>query len=423
MKDKKNVILISYDAFSEDNWEFAKKQSNLKKLIENGAYTNKLKSIYPTLTYVVHTTMVTGCYPSKHGIYHNTPFQPFVADENQEWFWDVKHIKEKTFYEVAYENKMKVGSLLWPVTAKAKINYNIPEVRAINGENQALKILKTGSPFFAIEMELKNSKLRKGIMQPHLDNYTNKCAVDTIKNKNVDLMMLHLVDLDDHKHNFGINSKEVKDTIVRMDKRIGELIEAVEISEKSNDTVFVVLGDHGQIDVKHKIKLNKILKDAGLIFEKDGKLDYRAYFQTTGGSAYLFVKENDFEAESLAVNLIKDFEGIENIFSKDELIEFKAPIVKNSNYMIEAKRGYSFDDGIDGDKIILNLEDLGKVYATHGYLPTKENYRCNLVISGNGIKNNFDMDNIEMVDIAPTISKILGFEFLCDGRILDEIFE
>ncbi|HHU19359.1 MAG TPA: hypothetical protein GXZ58_03810 [Bacilli bacterium] len=35
------------------------------------------------MTYVVHSTMVTGVYPDKHGVRHNNPLQPFVEANNQ----------------------------------------------------------------------------------------------------------------------------------------------------------------------------------------------------------------------------------------------------------------------------------------------------------------------------------------------------
>jgi len=55
-KQQQYVIVISYDAFSEDNWELASKQPHLAKLIERGSYTTGIKSVYPTLTYVIHSS-------------------------------------------------------------------------------------------------------------------------------------------------------------------------------------------------------------------------------------------------------------------------------------------------------------------------------------------------------------------------------
>ena len=43
--------------------------------------------------------------------------------------------------------------------------------------------------------------------------------MDTIK---PNLLMLHLIGLDDTKHKTGIDSKEVDQTLKRMDERLGE---------------------------------------------------------------------------------------------------------------------------------------------------------------------------------------------------------
>ena len=132
-----HVLLISYDAFSEVDWELAKSLPNLAKLLQNGSYTTKLRSVYPTLTYTVHTTMVTGRYPDKHGIFHNNPLQPFIPEKNQEWFWFRDAIKVPTIYDAVKKNKMTTAGLLWPVSGRSSITFNMPEVHAINGENQA----------------------------------------------------------------------------------------------------------------------------------------------------------------------------------------------------------------------------------------------------------------------------------------------
>ncbi len=415
----KYLIVISYDAFSEDNYERASKLPNLAKLIKNGAYTKELKSVYPTLTYVVHTTMVTGVYPDKHGIYHNCPLQPFVDEKDQEWFWFNKDIKVPTIYDSIKNHGMKTAGLLWPVTGKASINYNIPEVKAVKNENQAFKVLKNGSPLFIMSMEKKFGKLRRGTKEPYLDDYTSECAAYTIKRKMPNLLLVHLIDLDDAKHENGTNSVEVEEAIIRMDRRLGDIIDAVNIAGIMDETVFLVLGDHGQINVKYKVKLNKLFKDKGLIYEENGEMKWRAYLQSTGGSAYLYIKENDIEAEELALSIINkaisdNCYGIEGLY--DESINPEA------KYMLEAKRGYSFDDGITGE-VLTSLEEKNIKYATHGYSPNKDGYKCNLIISGNCIKKGYPIGEVDMVDIAPTIASILGVDFNnCEGKSINEVF-
>jgi len=421
----KHVIVISYDAFSEENWERSKTLPNLAQLIKTGAYSTKLKSVYPTLTYTVHATMVTGVYPDKHGIFHNNPLQPFIGEKDQKWFWFRDAIKVPTIYDAVQKKNMSTAGLLWPVSGKAAIKYNLPEVHALPNENQGLKVLKSGSPLFGIGLELKYGRYRKGILQPYLDDFSTLCAVDTIKRKKPNLLLLHLIDLDDTKHRFGADSVEVETTLLRMDQRLGKIMRAVEEAGIQEDTMVLILGDHGQFNVNYKVRLNKLLQKKGLIFKEKGEMKWRAYLQSTGGAAYLHVKEGDEEAEKIAIatlqaTLQNEQYGIERLFSRKELDSLH--VDRSINTMVEAKVGYSFDDTLE-DPILLDLQANNIKYATHGYSPDKENYKCVFIASGPFIKNNYPLGDIEMVDIAPTIGEILGVDFKnCDGRILEEIF-
>ncbi|WKY44959.1 ectonucleotide pyrophosphatase/phosphodiesterase [Eubacteriaceae bacterium ES2] len=424
-KKAKHLIVISYDAFSEDNWERAKKLPNLKRLIDNGSSTSRLKSIYPTLTYVVHTTMLTGTYPNQHGIYHNNPCQPFVAENDQAWFWYKSEIKRPAIYDLVKENGLKSAGILWPVTGKAAINYNLPEIRAIGRENQLFKILRNGSPLYCVEMEKKFGSLRRGIEEPYLDDFSTACAVDTIKRKMPNLLLVHLIDLDDAKHRFGTQSREVEEAIIRMDGRIGEMIEAVEAAGIINQTSFVVIGDHGQMDVTQKVGLNVLLKEKGLITEKKGKLSWQAYAQSCGGAAYIYIKNQDptitRAVKDLIDQAITDGQcGIEKCFDEVDMARFHTA-APNAAMMVEARVGTAFSDSLEGP-IVYNLGE--KKYATHGYDPNKVGYRCNFVAAGPGIKKNFELDEIQMVDIAPSMAQMLGLSFYeCDGGAIKEIFE
>ncbi|WP_410513466.1 ectonucleotide pyrophosphatase/phosphodiesterase [Paenibacillus sp. BR2-3] len=421
----KYLIVISYDAFSEDNWEMASRLPNLSKLMKSGAHSNKLKSVYPTLTYVVHTTIATGVYPDKHGIHHNNPHQPFVKEEEQSWFWFRNAVKVPTIYDAVREHRMSTAAILWPVSGKSSIRYNIPEIRAINNENQALKVLRSGSPLYCLQMEMKFGRVRQGIAQPYLDDFTTKCAVDTIKRKKPNLLMMHLIDLDDAKHTHGTDSDEVKQVITRMDNRLGELMQAVDEAGIKDDTIFLILGDHGQFNVRYKVHLNNLLQEKGLIFKENGEMRWRAYFQCAGGAAYLHIQPGDQEAEQLALAAIEDFmkddsSGIESVYAREALDRLH--VGQSTRVMLEAKRGYCFDESLE-EPTVVDLEEQGVKYATHGYSPDKSDYRCNIVISGDNVKKDYHIGDLEMVDIAPTMAKILGIDFNhCDGRPLDEIF-
>jgi predicted AlkP superfamily pyrophosphatase or phosphodiesterase len=236
---------------------------------------------------------------------------------------------------------------------------------------------------------------------------------------------MHLIDLDDAKHEHGTDSLEIEKVLIRMDKRLGDVIEAAREAGIKEDTVFLVVGDHGQINVRYKVRLNQLLKEKGLIYEENGEMKWRAYVQNAGGSAYLHLKENDHEAEQLALNILKkaiteECYGIEKLYTRKELDLFH--VEPSASYMLEAKSGYCFSDSLDGP-VVTDLEEQGIKYATHGFSPDKSEYKCILVISGDCIKNEYQLGEIQMVDIAPTIANILGIDFdNCDGRPLNEIF-
>jgi predicted AlkP superfamily pyrophosphatase or phosphodiesterase len=425
MTNKQHVIVISYDAFSKDNWALAKQQPNLASLIQSGASTTNVVSVYPTLTYVIHSTYVTGVYPNKHGVHHNCLFQPFIAENDQDWHWYRQNIKGTTIYEVAKQQGLTTAGLLWPVSGKSNMDYFIPEMKAVRGENQALKILKNGRKLFTLQMELKYGKIRKGIEQPHLDNFTTQMAVDTIKTKKPNLLLMHLIDLDDQKHIHGTKGEHIKQTIVRMDNRIGDIVNATKVAGTFEQTTFIVVGDHSQLDVQYKVYLNYLFAQEGLIYEVDGKMHWRAYVQGAGGSAFLHVQQNDTIAEQKALEILqKAFAshqfGIEQIYDRTKLDELN--VEQKYKYMIEAKIGYCFEDEhLIGP--VIDLHAQGRKYATHGYTPFKENYTSNLIISGPTTKKGETIQKAHVVDIAPTIAHLLKLPFSCDGNPLLDAFE
>ncbi len=422
----KHLIMISLDALSESDWEIVKALPNFQRIIENGTYTASLKSVFPTHTYVVHTSIVTGVYPDKHGIIHNHQLQPFVPDEDQTWYWYRHEIKVPTLYDLAKKHHMVTAGLLWPVTGRSSIRYNMPELAAVKGENQAFKIIKNGSPLYCIGLELRLGRKRVSMSQPYLDDFTALCAADTIKRKKPNLMLVHLTDLDNTKHRYRIDAPEVGESLERLDRRTGEIIKAARDAGIYDDTAFILLGDHGQINVDYNVHLNNLLKDAGLIYEENGRLEWKAYLQTTGGNAYLHIRDNDKEVEREAIALLNQAMdtgryGIEAIYDRADLDRLHAP--KEINYVIEAKPGYHFHDDLH-DQTVESYIEQGKKYATHGYSPEKPGYKCIFMAFGPGIRKGFDAGPIEMVDIAPTAARILGMDFYgCDGRVLTEIMD
>ena len=81
----KYMVIISFDAVSSEDLNFLEGLPNFKYIMERGATIRDVHSIYPTLTYPAHATIVTGKYPKHHKVIDNTIFK--MGDTNPDWYW------------------------------------------------------------------------------------------------------------------------------------------------------------------------------------------------------------------------------------------------------------------------------------------------------------------------------------------------
>ena len=164
------LVLISLDACFQQDAETFLALPNMARLTQSGVFCDNVQTVYPTLTYPIHTSIITGCYPDTHGIGHNEIYAPNDVPGLRPWHWDEKDIQVPTLFSAAYKAGREVATLLWPVTGHARgIKYNFPEVLALPWENQVLKVLKYGSALWLLKNELKFGKQRVSTQQPYLD--------------------------------------------------------------------------------------------------------------------------------------------------------------------------------------------------------------------------------------------------------------
>ncbi|EKQ57691.1 MULTISPECIES: alkaline phosphatase family protein [unclassified Clostridium] len=429
----KHLIVISFDGLSTLDFEYISSLFNFKEFIKDSSYCKKVYSVYPSLTYPAHATIVTGKYPKNHEIINNTLLQP--GRKSPDWYWQRKYIKGETFYDTAINNGMKVAALLWPVTAKSRIQYNLPEIFANRPwQNQIMVSILNGSPLYQIKLNNMFGGLRDGIKQPNLDNFTHQSLLYTIKTKKPDITLVHYTDLDTIRHKYGFYSREAKEALIRHDSRLGDIVETLVKNNMYDQSTIIVLGDHSSLDEDMVINLNVLLKDNDYIKVDDSGniIDYKAIVKNCDGSAYLYVKDRSnqkliSEIKDLINNFNKEHECIEAIFTSNEAKDFGAD--PNCALMLEANKGYYFLDNLNGEVIkkIQPHESESEhdiTSSTHGYSPFKEDYTTVFMAKGCGIKKGTVIEKMNLIDEAPTIAKLLGFELKnIDGRVIEEILE
>lgn len=68
---------------------------NLRRLVQDGAWSSGARGVLPTVTYPSHTTIVTGVSPARHGIFYNGPFDPLERNRDG-WYWYAEDIRVPT---------------------------------------------------------------------------------------------------------------------------------------------------------------------------------------------------------------------------------------------------------------------------------------------------------------------------------------
>lgn len=424
-------VIISFDALSSRDLAQLKHLEGFKRLYRDASYCETVKSVYPSLTYPAHTSISTGLYPMNHGVVANTLLQP--GREKPDWNWTRDRIRADTFYDAAMRLGLTTCALLWPVTGRSNITYNLPEIFANRPwQNQVAVSLRNGTPGYLLELERRFGKIRKDLRQPQLDNFVHESALWTLKEKRPNVMMIHYVDLDYMRHHFGYHSKEADEALLRHDRRLVDILNLLEEEGMMADTTVFVLGDHDQIEVETIMYPNSILRDKGYIETKMGSLtDYKAYVHTLDGSAYIYLKDPEDERMKEEVRAVfealmqrEDF-GIEHIYDQGQAAAFGAN--RKAAFMLEAKKGFLFlpDHNKPAlEKIVKKAGYNDMSLSTHGFSPEKPDYTTVFFAMGKGIRKNVVIEEMSLVDEGPTFAHLMGNPMVdTDGRILKEILE
>lgn len=416
----RKTIILSFDALGNNDAKDFEELDGFKYIIENGAYVKNVQSVYPSLTYPCHASIVTGRYPKDHGVINNLLLQP--AKDKKDWFWYEKNISGDTIFRAAKRKGLKVGTVLWPVAAKGNIDCLIPEIIP-HGliKSQALIALLNGSISTILKEEKRHGNKRVGLSQPQLDDYVEGCLHDYILEEDLDIIAVHFIGVDDYKHRYATKSPKIKEAISSYNDRINNLLSL--IKENNIDANLIILSDHSQIDVHTAIKLNVLLNQQGYLKLRDNKIfRYKYYMQEAGGSCYIYGKGNSIEDDKILRKTLEEFNKENKVFDFILTGHQAAKLGADPNcvFMIEVKNGYYFADGHNGD--IIDSEYPGH-HATHGYDPRKDNFSAVLFAYGPDIKNT-TINNARLIDIAPTISELQDLNLEgARGEIIDIIKE
>ncbi|MBR10166.1 MAG: alkaline phosphatase family protein [Rickettsiales bacterium] len=225
------VIMISIDGF---RYDYVEKYgaSNIQSIIDNGVSAERMIPSFPSKTFPNHYTIVTGMYPSNHGLVSNE----FYSRSKDYWYKirDKKAVTDSSWYD---------GVPIWVLAERQQM---------------------LAANFFWVGSEAPIG----GVISTYSYAYTSRIANEHRVDKMIDWLDLpeiqrpHLILgyfslVDDAGHRYGPDHEKTKEAVLEIDRIIGKLLIGV---EQTNLPVNIVLvSDHGMTNINRGIVLPEVV--------------------------------------------------------------------------------------------------------------------------------------------------------------------
>jgi predicted AlkP superfamily pyrophosphatase or phosphodiesterase len=417
------LVMISVDGMRPDYITEADaheaKVPNLRRFLKEGAYALGVVGIVPTVTYPSHTTLVTGVWPAKHGIFANTTFDPLQQNQAG-WYWYTEDIHVPTLWDAAAAAGRTTASLQWPVTVGAHITWNIPEFWRASTPDDAKLLRAVSTRGLLEEAKAELGEYRGGIdTSAQADESRGRFTEWILEKKHPGLLTLHLSSLDHIEHETGPFSPESIGVLESIDATIGKIRATAERLAPGRAYVAVV-SDHGFVRTESQLNLFPLFREVKLItVNEKGKItDWKAVPWPTGGSVAIVLKDPGDTAtlsqvrELLAKVASDPANGIDRILEAEEL--HKRGGYPPASFFVGLKPGWRTGSTVDGPVLLKT-----KVGGTHGALPDLPDLRAAFFLVGPGVPAGRSLGLMDMRDVAPTLAHEVGLSLpSADGKIL-----
>ena len=426
----KYAIVISQDALVYEDLELLKTLPNFGSIWEKTARVDRARSVYPTITYPAHVSMMTGVYPDRHGVTNNE--QPIMCEVSSKWIHFRDRVKAPTIFDRAKAAGLTTAAVFWPVTGNdPSIDYLINEYwPQTAGETVRECFIRSGSSDAvmrtAVEPNLHHWKARQ---HPYSDKFIFGCATAIIREFKPNLLMIHPANIDDYRHKTGLFTPMVTHGLHEIDSWFGDIIKASQDAGTYDETDFFILSDHGQLNITRSVAPNAVLAEHGLIRvnEHGAALDYLAFCKSAGMSSQVYLKDpGDRAVYEKTYGLLQSMcgqgvYGISRVYTAEEALR-EERLAGDFSFVLETDGYSSFSNAWVRPVVrALDVSDYRFGRATHGHQPDK-GPQPTMFAFGPRIKPGAVVGRCSIVDEPPTIARALGFELPdIDGTVIEAL--
>lgn len=355
----------------------------------SGAATNKLKPLFPCLTFPAHATLATGRDVSAHGI----PSDRFRTEDGTiiDHPTDGSLLTAEPIWATATRQGLKVLVHDWPLSQNQ------------TGEHAAAHFLTS------YNAELTDEERLNALYEA----WSGASDAQELR-----LVMARLNDLNLTGMRSGPTDGGTYEAVTKLDNQISEFVGKLTenwktLAKPGAKLVVVLTTDHGLAPMEKNINLVELLKPAiGDYLDKFELLPSKSM-------ANIYFKELP-ENEDLRKKFIADFDReldgklYWRSFSPEKLPSswnYTSGDGRIGDRVVVLKRGYGFTDAVGSEPVFDPAEGEG-FFASYGY-PVEDSSRMQgqmMIWSPNGDSPVSSLDAPTTLQLHPTVCKILGIE-------------
>jgi len=420
------VVLISLDGLPAFVMEDPRLPvPTLRRLAREGAVAKRMTVSNPSVTWPVHTSMVTGVPGARHSVLYNGLLirqGPKSPPRVEPYHDKTELVRAPTVYDLAHQAGLTTAQVDWVAIENAPtITWQFHEWPNPNGPIEREMI--TAGLLTAQEVqEFTKSNVT------WRDQMWTQAAVHILKQHRPNLLLFHVLNLDSVHHRYGARNLASSTGIAFADQRVRDILDAVENAGLKDRTTLVVVSDHGFKSVTRSVRPNVALREHGLLKAQGGKIECDAYVIPEGGTAMVYVTDPANRARLVPqlIGIFRNLEGVERVIEPRDYagLGFPDPAInpQMSDLVLAAKTGYAFAGAYDGNAVVELAP--GASPGSHGYLATDPDMDAILLAWGYGIRPGVTLERIQNVDVAPTVAALLGLKMKgVVGRELREILK
>jgi predicted AlkP superfamily pyrophosphatase or phosphodiesterase len=405
-----HVVLISLDGFA--GWAMDDPYlpvPTLRRLAAEGVMARQgMRGVNPTVTWPTHTSMVTGVTPARHGVLFNGTLirEPGVPPRIEPWRDRNEMVRARTVYDAVHERGLTTAQVDWVAIHNAPtITWEFAE-RPDPASQIPREMVEAG---LISQADVEAFHTRNIVWRDHV---WTQAGIHIIRQHRPNLLLFHLLNLDSTQHRYGPRTPAAMSAMSLLDAQVAALLHAVRDSGLADRTTVFVVSDHGFKGVKRHIRPNVAFMKEGLLQTKgDTVAKAQAYSVPEGGTAivYITVPDPDGAILARAKKALAGVEGLAAIVEPPDFPRYGLPDPSASDQMgslfLVAKDGYAFTAAATGDVV---ADTTPTSLGSHGYLAEDPDLRSLFIASGRGIRRGVALDSADVLDLAPTMARLLG---------------